>query len=131
MADPLHLRRPQRHAEQLAGARVLGMPEVEGIGLYRKGRHGLDAPDHLDAHAVMLGEPNTLAAAGLVQGLDRRSPGSLARQLVEIVLGLRPERDALHLRIALLGDVNVVHGIGAAHVEGVGRALRPQQPEVA
>ena len=53
------------------------------------------------------------------------------RHLVEIILGSCPKRYALHLQITLLGDVDVVHGIGPAHVECVGRAFRSQQPEVA
>ena len=49
------------------------------------------------------------------------APGALAIAL-EIVLALRVIGEADEFRIALLGDVDVVEGIGAAHVERGRRA---------
>src|SRR5262245_20932173 len=107
------------------------MTEVEGVGLHRQRRRAGDAPHHLEPHAVVLGEANAPASARLVQAFHRRGAGRLARQLVQVLLGPRPEGDTLDLRIALLGDVDVVHRIGAAHVQRVGRTLCRQQPEIA
>src|SRR6202035_3444673 len=84
--------------------------------------------NHLDLVAVRLGQAHPLAAAGLVDVLDAGGAGRLG-ELLQIVLVVDVIGDADEFRIALLGDVQVVRRIGAAHIERVGGTLRPVHAE--
>ena len=113
---------------QFAGARGRRIARVQPLPLHRDRRDLLDAADHLDLVAVRLGQPHALAAAGLVDVLDARGAGRLG-ELLQLVLVVDVIGDADEFRVALLGDVEVVRRIGAAHIERVGGALRPVHAE--
>ena len=85
-------------------------------------RQRRDAVHDLDLVAVRLGEPHPLAAAGLVDRLHLRRAGRLG-QALEVILALRVIGQPDEFRLALLGDVDVVGRIGAAHVERGGGAV--------
>src|SRR4029077_7576361 len=78
--------------------------------------------------AVGFGEPHPFAAAGLVERLDRRRAGR-PRDAFEIILARRVIGEADEFRRALLGDMDVVDGIAAAHIERRLGALGAYQPE--
>ncbi len=84
--------------------------------------------DDLDLVAVGLGEPHPLAAAGLVDRLDAGRAGHPG-DARKIVLARRVIGKADEFRLALLGHVDVVGAIGAAHVERRGGALRAHHAE--
>ena len=92
----------------------------------------LDAllPGHdLDLVAVGLREPHALAAARLVDRLDVRRARQLGDALeVVLVCGVVGEAD--EAGAALLGDMQMVVVVGAAHVECGRRALGADQPEM-
>ena len=92
-------------------------------------RQRLDAVHDFDLIAVGLAQPHAPAAAGFVDGLDRRGARRF-RDTPEIILVPGVVREADELGIALLGDVQVMHGIGAAHVERRRRARRADHAEV-
>ena len=83
---------------------------------------------HLDLVAVRLFQPHPLAAAGLVDILHRRGAGRLG-EAREVVLARGVVGKPDDLRLALLGDVDVMGRIGAAHIERGRRALRAHQAE--
>ena len=56
------------------------------------------------------------------------APGALA-SLFEILLAGGEIGEADEFRVALFGDMQVMHRIGAAHVERIRRALGAHQPE--
>ena len=68
--------------------------------------------------AVRVGEAHALAAARLVDVLDRRGAFD-ARELFQVVRAAGVKGDADEFRLAELGDVKVVRRIGAAHVQRV------------
>ena len=74
------------------------------------------AVDDFDLEPVGVGEAHALAAARLVDALDRRG-ARRAGQLFEVVHAPGVERDADVFGRAQFGDVDVVRRIGAAHVE--------------
>ena len=119
---------PLGQPHQLAGARGRRLARVELLSLHRDRRQLLDAAHDLDLVAVRLGQPHPLAAAGLVDVFDARGAGRLGERL-QVVLVVDVIGEADEFRIALLGDVEMVGRIGAAHVERVGGALRPVHAE--
>ena len=116
---------PLRQPHQLAGARERILAGVELLARLdrRCGATGAIAVHDLDLVAVRLGQPHPLAAARLVDRLDRRGARRL-RQPVQVVLARRVVGEADEFRIALLGDVDVVQRIAAAHVERRWRCAR-------
>src|SRR5262249_8767448 len=69
-----------------------------------------------------------LAAAGLVDRLDAGRAGR-PRDTLEVVLARRVIGKADEFRLALLGDVDVVRAIGAAHIERRAGALCARHAE--
>ena len=69
-----------------------------------------------DLVAIGVGQPHPFAAAGLVERLDARRAGRPC-DAFEIVLARRVIGEADEFRRALLGDMDVVGGIGAAHIQ--------------
>ena len=124
----LNVGRAPGQPHQFAGARGRRLARVELLPLHRDRRDLLDAAHHLDLVAVRLGQAHPLAAAGLVDVFDARSAGRLG-ELLQLVLVVDVIGDADKFGIALLGDVEVVRRIGAAHIERVGGALRPVHAE--
>jgi len=84
---------------------------------------------HLDHVAVGLAQPHPFAAAGLVERLDRRSAWCRG-EAAQIVLALGGKGEADEARLTLLGDMEVMGGIGAAHIERAGRALGAPHAEI-
>jgi hypothetical protein len=103
--------------------------EVERLALHGDGLQLLDPVHDLDLVAVRLLEPHPLTPARLVDVLDARRARRL-RDLLEVVQAGRVEREPDEPRIALLRDVEMVRGIGAAHVEGVVRPFRAHHSEI-
>ena len=66
-----------------------------------------------------------VAAAGLIDVLNGRGAGR-ARNALEIVLGRGVVGETDEFRRAFLGDMDVLGGIGAAHIEGCVGALGTQ-----
>ena len=114
---------------QVAGAGERRVAGVEHLARRGNLRHLVHAPDHLDLVAVRLGQAHALAAAGLVQVLDAGGAGHLGEGL-EVVLARGVIGDADELRIALLGDVDVMHRIGGAIVDRLVGLGALHQPEV-
>jgi hypothetical protein len=101
---------------------------VEPLTRGRDRRQRGDPVHDLDLVAVGLGEPHTLAATGLIDRFHRRRARRLG-EAIEVVLARRVIGKAHELRVALLGDVDVVGRVGAAHVERGRRALRARHAE--
>ncbi len=129
VADPLHSRASLGQPHQRARSLQRVLAEIEGLALHGDGGKPLDPVDHLDLVAVRLSQPDALAAAGLVDGLDGRGPGRLG-QLPEVVEAGRVIGEAHELGIALFRDVDVMSGIRPAHVERVRRPLRLHHAEM-
>jgi hypothetical protein len=128
VGDPLHVRGALGQSHQFAGARDRLVAGIEPLPLGGDRRQRGDAVHHLDLIAVRLGEPHALAAARLVDAFHGRGAGRLG-QAVEVVLARRVIGKADELRIAFLGDVDVVRCVGAAHVERGRRALGAHHAE--
>jgi len=99
------------------------------LGGHGNRRQRLDAVHDLDLIAVRLAQPHPPAAAGLVDRLHRRGAGRF-RDAPQIILVRRVVREADEPGIALLGHVQVMHGVGAAHVQRRGCARRANHAEV-
>ncbi len=82
----------------------------------------------LDRIAVRLGQPDAPAAAGFIDVLDTRGAGEFGDRLQIVLAGGGPGKTD-EAGIAFFGDVDVVHGIGAAHVKRRRRACRAHHPE--
>ena len=128
VTDPLHMRGPLRQPHQLAGARQRLVARIELLAPGRDRRQRRNAVHHLDLVAVRLFQPHPLAAAGLVDIFHRRGAGRLG-ETREVVLARGVVGKPDDLRLALLGDVDVMGRIGAAHIERGRRALRAHQAE--
>ena len=89
----------------------------------------LDAPHHFDLVAVGLLQAHALAAAGLVDIFDSGSAGRLG-DLLQVVLAGRVEGEPDKPRVALLGHVDMMRRIRAAHIERVLGPLHLDEPEV-
>ncbi len=129
VGDALHARRPLLDAHQVALARQRRVAGVEQLARRRDLGHLVHAPDHLDLVAVRLGQADALAAARLVHVLDAGGAGHLGERL-EIVLARGVIGDADELRLALLGDVEVMNRVGAAIVDRVVGLGALDQPEI-
>src|SRR5579862_1669810 len=95
MADPLDVRRSALDAlvVERVGALRLILAEIDLWAIDRDLRQPLHAVDDFDLKTVRVGQPDALAAAGLVDAFDRRR-ARRARQFFEIVRTLGVERDA-------------------------------------
>src|SRR6202012_5980556 len=93
---------------------------VDGLALHLDGPGGLDAVYDLDGVAVGFLDADALAAAGFVDVLDAGGAGVFAEG-VEVVFRFSEPGEAEEGGVAAFGDVDVVHRVGAAHVERVGR----------
>ena len=129
MTDALDLRRPLRQPHQFAGALQRLLAGVERRPLQGDRRRVCDTVHHLDLVAVRLGQPHALAAAGLVEMSRCRVAPAAARDALEVVLALGVIGETDNFGIALLGDVEVVRRIGAAHVERGRRAFGAHHAE--
>src|SRR5947209_2896844 len=129
VADPLHSRAAFGQPHQRARPLQRVLAEIEGLAPHGDGGKPLDPVDHLDLVAVRLSQPDALAAAGLVDGLDGRGPGRLG-QLLEVVEAGRVVGEAHELGITLFRDVDVMSGIRPSHVERVRRPLRLHHAEM-
>src|SRR5262245_37090327 len=129
MADPFHPRGAPVNAHHRAGPLEAFRAEVEWLALHGDGLQLLDPVHDLDLVAVRLLEPHPLAPTRLVDVLDARRARRLC-DLLEIVEALRVEREPDEPWIAILRDVEMVRGIGAAHVEGVVRPIRAHHSEI-
>ena len=116
VADPLHARRAGGEADDLAGAVQRLDTGVDRLAHDLDRLRGLDAVHDLDRVAVRFGQADALAAAGFVDVLDPRRAGEL-RDRLEVVLAADRPGEADESGIALLGDVDVVRRIGAAHIQ--------------
>src|SRR5580700_6851136 len=128
MADAFDVGRAPGQPHQLAGARGRRLARVELLPLHRDRRDLFDAAYHLDLVAVRLGQAYPLAAAGLVDVFDAGGTRRLG-ELLQVILVVDVIGDADEFRVTLLGDVDVVRRIGAAHVERVGGAFRAVHAE--
>src|ERR1700733_5743039 len=128
MADPLHGRRPRGEANDLARAVQWLDTGVDRLTRDLDWLHWRDPVHDLDGIAVGFGQADPLAAAGLVDALDTRRAGELCDRL-EVVLAADRPREADQSGIALLGDVDVVRRIGAAHIQRRRGACRAHHAE--
>src|SRR5213594_1830261 len=129
VGDPLHLRRPALQAHQLAGAPQFLVAPVEHVLARRQAFELLHAADHFHLVAVRVGDSHALAAAGLVEVLDAGGPGRLGEPF-QVVFVIDEKGEADEFRRPEVGDVQVVGGIGATHVERVRGPLGADNAEV-
>src|SRR6267378_4497066 len=127
--DALHLRRPALQAHELAGAPQFLVAPVEHVLARRQAFELLHAADRFHLVAVRVVNAHALAAAGLVEVLDAGGPGRLG-ELFQVVFVIDEKGEADEFRRPEVGDVQVVGGIGAAHVERVRRALGADHAEI-
>src|SRR5439155_16380460 len=118
MAEALDVRGAALDAEELALAAVLVVARIDRRTVELDRIEQRHAVDDFDLVAVGIGQPHPLAAAGLVDILDRRGPRG-PRYPLEVVVARGMHGDSDIARLAELGDVDVVWRIGAAHIEGV------------
>ena len=128
VADALDVRRPPGQPHQFAGARSRRFAGIEPLPFDRDRTHRLDAAHHFDLIAVRLGQPHALAAAGLVDIFHARGARRLGEPL-QIVLAVDVIGEPDEFRVALFGDVDVVGGIRAAHIERFVGPVRPAHAE--
>jgi hypothetical protein len=128
MADPLHARRAGSESDHFAGPLQRFHTGVDRLPHNLDRCNGFDAMHDLDRVAIRLGQADPLAAAGLVERLDARCAGQFRRRLQFLLAGNRPG-EAKTLRVTLLGDMDVVHRIGAAHIQRRRRARRAHHAE--
>src|SRR2546426_7051850 len=129
VGDPLHLRRPALQAHQLAGAPQFLVAPVEHVLARRQAFELLHAANHFHLVAVRVVDAHALAAARLVEVLDAGGAGRLS-ELFEVALAVDVEGEPDEFRRPEVGDVQVVGGIGAAHVERVRGPLGADHAEV-
>src|SRR5271170_4773638 len=120
MAEPLDVRGAALDTEQFTLATVFVVAGIDRGTLDRDRVEHLHAIDDLDLVSIGIGQAHALAAAGLVDVLDRRGAFD-ARDLLEILHALSMDRDPDIARLTQLGDMDMMRGIAAAHVEGVPR----------
>ena len=125
MSDPLDMRGALGQPHQLARAQQGILARVELLALGRNRRQCGDAVHNFDLIAVGFSEPHPFAAAGLIDVLNGRG-AARARDALEIVLGRGVIGETDEFRRAFLGDMDVMGGIGAAHIEGCVGARRAQ-----
>src|SRR5580698_7550461 len=107
--------RPARRSLQFAVAWIAqaGIDRLAGnIELWDR----LDPMDDLDANTIRVGESHPRAATGLVDVLNPRRTRK-PRQALKIARIAHGEADPEKPRLAKLGNMDVMLGIGAAHVE--------------
>src|SRR5216683_8153104 len=117
MAEPLDVRGTALDPEELALTAVLVVAGIDRrtVDLDRiEQRH---AVDDLDLVAVGIGQAHPLAAAGLVDVLDRGSALD-TRHSLEVVIARGVNGDPDIPWFTQFGDVDMVRRISAAHVEG-------------
>ena len=129
MAEPLDVRGAALDPEQLALAAVFVVAGIDRGTLDRDRVEHLHAVDDFDLVAVGVGQPHPLAAAWLVDVLDRRRALDL-RDPLQIFHAGGMDGDPDIARLAQFGDMDVVRRIGAAHVEGVLGAVGPDHAEI-
>ena len=120
---------PRSIAEQLALAAVFVVAGVDRGTLDRDRVEHLHAVDDLDLVAVGIGQAHALAAAGLVDVLDRRGAVD-SRDPLQILHAGGVDGDPDIARLAQFGDMDVMRRIGAAHVEGVLRPVGADHAEI-
>ena len=120
----LDLRRAAREAHQLALAHlhIAGVDEVLAHGQLGQLLH---AAHYLHLVAVRVGYAHALAAARLVDVLYARRSGRLG-ELLELVFVFDIPRQPDELGRAEVGDMDMMVGVGAAHVERVLGTVRAQ-----
>src|SRR5260370_11509752 len=118
MPEPLDVRRALLDAKELALAAVFVVAGIDRRARHRdriKQRH---AVDDLDLVPVGIGQTHALAAARLVDVLDRRGPLD-PRDFFEVFHARGMNGDPDIARLAQFGDMDVRRCVGAAHIEGV------------
>src|ERR1700720_1879231 len=129
MAESLDVRRPLLDPEQFALTAVFVLAGIDRGTLDRNGVEHLHAIDDLDLVSVGIGQAHPLAAAGLVDLFDRRGAGN-PRDLLEILHARSVDGDPDIARLTQFGDMDVMRGISAAHVEGVPRPVGADHAEI-
>ncbi len=129
MAEPLDVRRALLDPEQLALAAVFVVAGIDWGTLDRDWIQHLHAIDDLDLVSVGICQAHTLPAAGFVDVFDRRGAGD-PRDFLEVLQVRRMDGDADVAGLAKFGDMDVVRGIGAAHVKGVPRPVGADHAEI-
>src|SRR5260370_41138611 len=128
MPEPLDVRRALLDAEQLALAAVFVDAGIDWGTLDRDRVEHLHAIDDLDLVSVGIGQAHALAAARLVDVFDRRGAVD-PRDLLDVLQARRMDGDADIAGLAQFGDMDVMRGIGPAHVEGVPRPVGADHAE--
>src|SRR6266581_3863299 len=129
VGDALYLRRPARKAHELAGAPQFLVAPVEHVLARRQAFELLHAENHFHLVAVRIVDAHALAAARLVEVLDAGGAGRLG-ELLEVVFVLDEKGESDEFRRPEVGDMQVVGGIGAAHVERARGPLGADHAEV-
>ena len=130
VAQTLDVRGAPFQAGQLADPAAVVAADVDGVLAHGQRLEFRQAPDDFDLIAVWIGQADALATAWLVDRLDGRGALDLGGA-GQVVFAGRIEAQANGADVAFLGDVDMVLGIAAAHVERVLRARGPGHAEVA
>src|SRR6267143_171636 len=116
VGDALHLRRAALEAHELAGAPQFAVAPVEHVLARRQAFELLHPGNHFHLVAVRVVDAHALAPARLVEVLDAGGAGRLG-ELFQIAFVVDEKGQADEFRRPEVGYVQVVGGIGAAHVQ--------------